>query len=201
MHICAPLRWRHLNNLWQNCKKRSNKTLTKQRLRYKGHKRRAFLLRNRDTTHYSRLRFVSIRIYQGNIDQIQHGKCPTPTHWSAAKRVLSYLQGTANRCLKYVRSRETLKGFVDTNWANCKMTGVRTQASYSRCQAAPYHGIPQATYRRLIFNGIWHCPRSPTKPYTSSLSWRSWDTKSSHTSSYTIITRGRQDSPKITCTP
>lgn len=42
------------------------------------------------------------------------------THWKCAKRVLKYLQGTKNYCLKFERSGNELQGYVDADWANDK---------------------------------------------------------------------------------
>lgn len=40
-------------------------------------------------------------------------------HWTAVKRVLRYLKGTADLGLVYEGDTEPLKGFVDADWGNC----------------------------------------------------------------------------------
>lgn len=49
----------------------------------------------------------------------QFNSNPKQEHWIAAKRVLRYLQGTANHGLKFKRDDNILRGFVDADWANC----------------------------------------------------------------------------------
>ena len=51
----------------------------------------------------------------------QYNDRHTETHWSAAKRVLRYLQGTATHGLLYVKDDEEIKGFVDADWAGCSL--------------------------------------------------------------------------------
>jgi len=41
------------------------------------------------------------------------------THWSAAKRVLRYLRGSSDLGITYKKSKRSLLGFVDADWANC----------------------------------------------------------------------------------
>lgn len=40
-------------------------------------------------------------------------------HWSAAKRILRYLQGTKGVGLKYIKGNKSLEGFVDADWGQC----------------------------------------------------------------------------------
>lgn len=42
-------------------------------------------------------------------------------HWSAAKRVLRYLEGTLKIGLIHKPSDAALKGYVDAAWASCLM--------------------------------------------------------------------------------
>lgn len=49
----------------------------------------------------------------------QYSTCYNKTHWVAAKRVLRYLKGTADVGLRFLKSTESLTGFVDADWANC----------------------------------------------------------------------------------
>ncbi|XP_036150019.1 secreted RxLR effector protein 161-like [Monomorium pharaonis] len=41
------------------------------------------------------------------------------THWTAAKRVLWYLKGTADIGFIYKKTEKTVEGYVDADWANC----------------------------------------------------------------------------------
>ena len=49
----------------------------------------------------------------------QFSSNPKQEHWSAAKRVLRYLQGTTNLGLKFKKNNDALRCYVDTDWANC----------------------------------------------------------------------------------
>lgn len=49
----------------------------------------------------------------------QFGTCYDSTHWTAAKRVLRYLKGSLKLGLKYRRTGDPVKGYVDADWANC----------------------------------------------------------------------------------
>lgn len=49
----------------------------------------------------------------------QFNDCHNETHWSAIKKVLRYLKGTANHGLLYKQNNDKLRGFVDADWANC----------------------------------------------------------------------------------
>lgn len=57
----------------------------------------------------------------------QFNDCYTNTHWQCAKRILRYLQGTKDYCLKYVRGDTELKGYVDADWAS----NVKDRKSYT----------------------------------------------------------------------
>jgi len=46
-------------------------------------------------------------------------ECYDETHWLAAKRVLRYLRGTSDLGITYKRSKRSLIGYVDADWANC----------------------------------------------------------------------------------
>lgn len=59
----------------------------------------------------------------------QFNDCYRKDHWVAAKRAIRYLHGTLNLGLTYQKTGSPLKGFVDTDWANC-MDGQR---SYTGC--------------------------------------------------------------------
>lgn len=41
------------------------------------------------------------------------------SHWLEAKRVLQYLKGTIDYSLTYTNLEENLKGYTDSDWANC----------------------------------------------------------------------------------
>lgn len=49
----------------------------------------------------------------------QFGTCYDSTHWTAAKRILRYLKGSLELGLKYRRTEEPVRGYVDADWANC----------------------------------------------------------------------------------
>jgi hypothetical protein len=49
----------------------------------------------------------------------QHLHNPSSTHWTAAKRVLRYLTGSANHGLQYTKSQLQLNAFCDSDWAGC----------------------------------------------------------------------------------
>lgn len=51
----------------------------------------------------------------------QFNRCHTEVHWNYAKRLLRYLKKTKNYCLKYVKDKNDLVGYVDADWANCKI--------------------------------------------------------------------------------
>jgi len=44
---------------------------------------------------------------------------PTPTHWTAAKRVMRYFQGTLDLGITYTPSEEDPEIFSDANWGTC----------------------------------------------------------------------------------
>jgi hypothetical protein len=45
---------------------------------------------------------------------------PTTTHWTSAKRILRYVQGTLNVGLTFQRSSSTLlSAFSNADWAGC----------------------------------------------------------------------------------
>lgn len=48
----------------------------------------------------------------------QFNNCFNNAHWTAAKRVLRYLKGTIDLCIRYRPSNEKLKGYVDADWGN-----------------------------------------------------------------------------------
>lgn len=47
----------------------------------------------------------------------QFNECFNETHWKAAKRVLRYLKGTHNYCLKFQKGGLNIDGFTDADWA------------------------------------------------------------------------------------
>lgn len=47
----------------------------------------------------------------------QFNNCYTSEHWSAAKRLLRYLKGTINYKLNFVKTRQSLTGYVDADHA------------------------------------------------------------------------------------
>jgi hypothetical protein len=49
----------------------------------------------------------------------QHLHAPCSTHWTAAKRVLRYLQGTSDHGLFYTKGPLQLNAFCDSDWAGC----------------------------------------------------------------------------------
>jgi len=49
----------------------------------------------------------------------QHLHAPCSTHWTAAKRVLRYLQGSSDHGLFYTKSNLQLNAFCDSDWAGC----------------------------------------------------------------------------------
>jgi hypothetical protein len=49
----------------------------------------------------------------------QHMHALTTTHWIAAKRVLRYLNGTADHGLYYTKSNLQVNAFCDSDWAGC----------------------------------------------------------------------------------
>lgn len=40
------------------------------------------------------------------------------THWKSAKRILKYLQGTKDYCLRFEKGNAELEGFADADWAS-----------------------------------------------------------------------------------
>lgn len=48
----------------------------------------------------------------------QFNKCHTNVHWNYAKRILRYLKKTKHYCLKYVKEKAELVGYVDSDWAS-----------------------------------------------------------------------------------
>ena len=48
----------------------------------------------------------------------QFNKCHTNVHWNYAKRILRYLKKTKHYCLKYVKGKAELVGYVDSDWAS-----------------------------------------------------------------------------------
>lgn len=49
----------------------------------------------------------------------RYNDCYDRTHWTAAKRVLRYLKGTAHYGVTYKVSDKPLFGYVDADWGNC----------------------------------------------------------------------------------
>lgn len=49
----------------------------------------------------------------------QFNTCYNDTHWKAAKRVLRYLKGTSDLCLRFKKTEEPLVGYADADWASC----------------------------------------------------------------------------------
>jgi hypothetical protein len=49
----------------------------------------------------------------------QFNNCYGEEHWTAAKRVLRYLKGTADLRLVYDLDSEPLTGFIDADWGSC----------------------------------------------------------------------------------
>jgi hypothetical protein len=49
----------------------------------------------------------------------QHLHHPSSTHWTVAKRVLRYLQGTSDHELHHTKSHLQLNAFCDSDWAGC----------------------------------------------------------------------------------
>ena len=49
----------------------------------------------------------------------QFNTCFGQVHWTAAKRVLRYLKGSADLGLTYEQRRKSLIGYVDADWAGC----------------------------------------------------------------------------------
>lgn len=47
---------------------------------------------------------------------------PRKHHWSAAKRVLRYLAGTANMGLTYTKNNLSLIGYADSDWGGCTVS-------------------------------------------------------------------------------
>jgi hypothetical protein len=46
--------------------------------------------------------------------------CPTSVHWERVKRILSYVKGTSQHGIKFVKSPSLLlNGFSDVEWAGC----------------------------------------------------------------------------------
>ncbi|XP_059446489.1 uncharacterized mitochondrial protein AtMg00810-like [Corylus avellana] len=55
-----------------------------------------------------------------SINQLcQHMHAPSTTHWTTAKRVLRYLQGTTDHGLYYNKGNLQLNAFCDSDWAGC----------------------------------------------------------------------------------
>lgn len=48
----------------------------------------------------------------------QFNNCYKETHWKCAKRILRYLQGTKDYCLKFKDDNSALVGYVDADWAS-----------------------------------------------------------------------------------
>lgn len=48
----------------------------------------------------------------------QFNNCHSDTHWKAAKRVLRYLKGTIDYSIVYEKSRLSVTGYVDADWAS-----------------------------------------------------------------------------------
>lgn len=49
----------------------------------------------------------------------QFNSCARQEHWGAAKRVLRYLKGTMDLGLRFTNDDQSLRGYVDADWANC----------------------------------------------------------------------------------
>lgn len=49
----------------------------------------------------------------------QFNSCYRRSHWTAAKRVLRYLKGTADLGIVYSPVKDCIKGYADADWAGC----------------------------------------------------------------------------------
>ena len=49
----------------------------------------------------------------------QYNTCYTNEHWTAAKRVLRYLKGTADHGILFQKTGKPLHGYADADWASC----------------------------------------------------------------------------------
>lgn len=49
----------------------------------------------------------------------QYNTCYGSEHWQAAKRVIRYLKGTKDACMRYKKSGTELVGMADADWAAC----------------------------------------------------------------------------------
>ncbi|XP_036322285.1 secreted RxLR effector protein 161-like [Rhagoletis pomonella] len=55
---------------------------------------------------------------------------PSKCYWNAAKRVLRYIAGTANRCVLYQKFNLPLIGYTDADWGGCT-TDRRSYTGYA----------------------------------------------------------------------
>lgn len=60
----------------------------------------------------------------------QFNENPGKEHWTAAKRVLRYLKGTADLGIVYEKNCRRLLGHVDADWGNCIIDG-RSYTGYA----------------------------------------------------------------------
>lgn len=64
------------------------------------------------------------------ISSLSHfNTCYGREHWITAKKVLSYLKGTKNYCLKFQKSKEIIVNYADADWGGC----IVDSHSYSGC--------------------------------------------------------------------
>jgi hypothetical protein len=67
--------------------------------------------------HYCTLTRSEIAYSVNQLCQDMHAL--TTTHWIAAKRVLRYLNGTADHGLYYIKNNLQVNAFCDSDWARC----------------------------------------------------------------------------------
>ncbi|MCP4341870.1 MAG: hypothetical protein GY799_24050, partial [Desulfobulbaceae bacterium] len=63
----------------------------------------------------------------------QHNSNPGNIHWTAAKRILRYLNGTKNYSLKFEGTREPgieLYGYTDADWGSFDLVNRKSQSRY-----------------------------------------------------------------------
>jgi hypothetical protein len=93
----------------------------------------------------------------------QHLHNPSSTHWTAAKRVLRYLTGSADHGLQYTKSQLQLNAFCDSDWARCpddrrSTTGFAIFLGdcliswYAKKQSVVSRSSTEAEYRSLAQN-------------------------------------------------
>ncbi len=62
-----------------------------------------------------------------------HNSNPGAIHWTAAKRILRYLNGTSNYSLKFEGTREPrieLYGYTDADWGSFDLVNHKSQSGY-----------------------------------------------------------------------